>query len=122
MVRSQLNALPLQSTLQPVNVEPLLGVALSVTVLPKASVSAQSLPQFMPAGLLVTLPLPLMLTVSSSGRASAGALLVLLSLQPLSHSGRISSVARRTRPLHAMFNSVIVRSIISSPYCRTRPR
>ncbi len=50
---------PLQAPLQPAKVEPAAGVAVRVTTLPEAYGSAQSVPQFTPAGLLVTVPLPL---------------------------------------------------------------
>ena len=43
---------------QPVNVEPPAGVAVRVTDVPLLYGSEQSAPQFMPAGLLVTVPVP----------------------------------------------------------------
>ena len=59
-------ALPLQAPLQPMKVDVLSGTALSVTLLPEAKLWAQSLPQLMPAGeeLTVPVPLPLLLTES----------------------------------------------------------
>jgi hypothetical protein len=47
---------PQPPPLQPLNVEPLAGVAVSVTVAPAVTDSVQSDPQLMPAGLLVTVP------------------------------------------------------------------
>src|SRR3989442_4881316 len=55
---------PVQAPLHPPNVEPAAGAAVSVTVVPGAYDSLQSLPQTMPAGLLVTVPLPMRWTVS----------------------------------------------------------
>ena len=43
---------------QPVKVDPAAGVAVSVTGVPLAYATAQIEPQFMPAGLLETVPLP----------------------------------------------------------------
>jgi hypothetical protein len=52
--------------LQPVKLEPAAGVAVSVTAVPLANEEAQVAPQEMPAGALVTVPLPapVLLTVS----------------------------------------------------------
>ena len=49
---------PLQPPLQPVKVEPLAGVAVSVTAVPAAKLALQAVPQLIPLGLLVTVPLP----------------------------------------------------------------
>jgi len=49
---------PVQSPLQPANVEPVEGVAVSVTELPSAKGAEHVAPQLMPAGLLVTVPVP----------------------------------------------------------------
>ena len=49
---------PQPPPLQPLNVEPLAGVAVSVTVAPAVTDSVQSDPQLTPAGLLVTVPAP----------------------------------------------------------------
>src|SRR2546429_5243268 len=54
----------LQAPLHPPNAEPAAGAAISVTAVPGAYDSVQSLPQAMPAGLLVTVPLPMRWTVS----------------------------------------------------------
>src|SRR5438093_1599836 len=53
--------------LQPLKVEPAAGVAVSVTAVPLARLAEQVAPQVMPAGELVTVPLPLpaLLTVSA---------------------------------------------------------
>src|SRR5262249_14821068 len=55
--------------LQPVNVEPAAGVALSVTVVPLANVAEHMVPHEMPTGVLVTVPVPApaVLTVSAKG-------------------------------------------------------
>jgi hypothetical protein len=54
------DAVPVQPPpLQPVNDEPADGVALSVTIVPKSKSSVQSLPQLMPVGDEVTVPVPL---------------------------------------------------------------
>jgi hypothetical protein len=57
--------------LQPAKVEPGAGVAVSVTRVPPGYVPLQALPQLIPEGLLVTVPLPLpdfvTLTVESDG-------------------------------------------------------
>ncbi|PQJ95832.1 hypothetical protein CXB77_16750 [Chromatium okenii] len=51
--------LPVQpAPLQPVNVEPVAGLAVSVTGIPLVKLLLQTLPQLMPAGALVTVPLP----------------------------------------------------------------
>jgi hypothetical protein len=58
---------PLHDPLQPVNVEPVAGVAASVTLLPKFSVAAHVAPQsILPAGTLVTVPLPVPTFVTAS--------------------------------------------------------
>src|SRR3989442_7085480 len=44
--------------LQPVKVEPVVGTAVSVTAVPLVKLAAQVAPQMMPAGALVTAPLP----------------------------------------------------------------
>src|SRR5213076_214342 len=53
--------------LQPVKVEPAAGVAVSVTAVPLVKLAEQVAPQLMPAGELVTVPLPVptSLTVSA---------------------------------------------------------
>jgi hypothetical protein len=57
--------------LQPAKVEPAAGVAVSVTRVPPGYVPLQALPQLIPEGLLVTVPLPfpdfVTLTVESDG-------------------------------------------------------
>ena len=44
--------------LQPLKVEPAAGAAVSVTAVPLVKLAAQVAPQLMPAGELVTVPLP----------------------------------------------------------------
>ena len=50
--------LPVKSPLQPAKVEPVASVAVKVTVVPLAYEAEQVLPQLIPAGLLLTVPLP----------------------------------------------------------------
>ena len=52
--------------LQPLKVEPVAGVAVRVTVLPLVKLTEHVVPQVIPAGELVTVPLPVpvLLTVS----------------------------------------------------------
>jgi hypothetical protein len=52
--------------LHPLNVDPLAGVAVSVTAVPVAYASEQSAPHVMPAGLLVTVPAPVPCLVTVS--------------------------------------------------------
>lgn len=56
-------AVPVQSPLQPVKVAPEEGIAVKVTVVPKSWVE-QLAPQLVPAGFGVTMPFPLMVTLS----------------------------------------------------------
>src|SRR5207248_1111168 len=62
-VTLQVLAVPLHTPPQPLNCEPLAGVAVSVTWLPGVKLSLQTLPQSMSLGELVTLPLPVLLIV-----------------------------------------------------------
>lgn len=62
---------PVHSPLQPANVEPLAGAALSVTDVPFAKFAAHVLPQLMPAGEDVTVPVPLPIFVTLSERVVA---------------------------------------------------
>lgn len=58
-------AVPAQAPSQPAKVEPVAGVAVSVTVAPEAKFAVQSALQAIPAGLLVMVPVPVLLTVSA---------------------------------------------------------
>jgi hypothetical protein len=58
---------PVQPPDQPMNNEPLLAVAVRVTAVPAATLALQAEPQAMPAGLLLTGPLPVPALLSSSG-------------------------------------------------------
>ena len=55
---------PAQAPLQPVKVLAVAGVAVRVTLAPLVKLALHVVPQLMPAGLLVTVPLPDLLTVS----------------------------------------------------------
>jgi hypothetical protein len=59
---------PVQAPLQPVKAEPALGVAVRVTTVPLTKSAAHVAPQLIPAGLLVTVPVPVpaRLTVSAN--------------------------------------------------------
>ena len=61
---------PLQAPPQPAKVEPPVGVAVSVTVLPLAKLAEQVPPQSIPAGVLVTVPVPVLFTESVAGDAA----------------------------------------------------
>ena len=54
----QVGALPVQAPPQPAKVEPVVGVAVRVTLAPLAKLATQAAPQLMPAGLLATVPRP----------------------------------------------------------------
>src|SRR6266536_2158644 len=58
IVRLHEAAFPVQPPLQPVNVEPAAAISETVTTVPGLYSSAQSDPQLMPSGLLLTVPLP----------------------------------------------------------------
>ena len=53
--------------LQPVKMEPAAGVAVNVTAVPLVKFVAQLVPQAIPAGVLVTVPLPVPAFVTVSG-------------------------------------------------------
>lgn len=57
MLNAQL-PVPEQAPLQPLNVEPDAGVAVMVTLVPWLNVDEHVLPQSMPAGVDVTVPVP----------------------------------------------------------------
>lgn len=57
---------------QPENTEPAAGVAVSVTLVPAVNVAEQVTPQLMPAGALLTVPLPVRVTLSVTGAVAAG--------------------------------------------------
>jgi hypothetical protein len=62
--------MPAQPLLQPVKVEPAAGVAVKVTSAPLANDAEQVAPQLIPAGVLVTVPLPLPAFVTVSAKDS----------------------------------------------------
>jgi hypothetical protein len=51
-------AVPVHPPVHPANVEPELGVAVSATAVPLAKLALHVVPQLMPEGLLVTVPVP----------------------------------------------------------------
>jgi hypothetical protein len=57
MVTVQL-PVPVHAPLQPVNVEPVAGAAVRVTLVPELKLALHVAPQLMPAGDEVTVPLP----------------------------------------------------------------
>jgi hypothetical protein len=57
---------------QPENTEPAVGVAVSVTLVPAVNAAEQVAPQLMPAGALLTVPLPVRVTLSVTGAVEAG--------------------------------------------------
>jgi len=65
---------PEQAPDQPTKIEPRPGVAVSVTVVPAANDVEHVNPQLMPVGLLVTVPLPLAVTVKGNMRDCEGLL------------------------------------------------
>jgi hypothetical protein len=71
IVDVQVDAVPLHPPLQPVNVEPASGVAVSVTVEPATKLARQADPQEMPDGEDVTVPLPVPPLVTDSGHVPA---------------------------------------------------
>jgi hypothetical protein len=56
----------------PVKTEPAAGVAVKVTLVPAMNTAEQVAPQLIPAGALVTLPLPVRVTVKAMGAVEAG--------------------------------------------------
>jgi phage tail protein X len=63
---------PVQAPLQPTKEEPVVALAVSVTVAPAPKFAVQVLGQVIPAGLLVTLPLPVPANVTVKGWVGAG--------------------------------------------------
>jgi phage tail protein X len=63
---------PVQAPLQPAKAEPVVALAVSVTVTPTPKFAVQVLGQVIPAGLLVTLPLPVPANVTVRGWVGAG--------------------------------------------------
>ena len=57
---------PVHAPDHPANTEPVPGVAVSVTGVPLANVALHAVPQLMPDGLLVTVPVPVPLLCSVS--------------------------------------------------------
>jgi hypothetical protein len=60
---------PVQSPLHPAKIEPTPGVAVKATVVPGAKPALQVPGQDIPVGLLVTVPAPLIVTISVTGGA-----------------------------------------------------
>ena len=73
---------PVQSPLQPLNVESAAGVAVRVMVVRLVIVAVQVVPQLMLAGVEVTVPFPVLVTVKTEGGGVAVAACTML-LRPL---------------------------------------
>ena len=67
MVTTQL-PLPLQAPVHPVKDEPVVGVAVNVTCVPLLKLALHVVPQLIPAGLLVTVPVPVPAFVTVKGK------------------------------------------------------
>jgi hypothetical protein len=80
---------PEQPWCQPVKTEPAAAVAVNVTRVPSLKSAAQTTPQSIPAGLLVTVPVPEPLRVTVSAATSGAA--------PASGAARTKASARRRR-------------------------
>ncbi len=65
MLTTQL-PVPVQAPLQPAKVLPVVGVAVSVTLVPLLNAALQAVPQLMPAGVLVMVPEPVPVRVTLS--------------------------------------------------------
>jgi hypothetical protein len=89
---------PLHAPVQPANVEPELAAAVSVTDVPLAKVALHVCPQLMPAGVLVTIPVPVPLLWTVSGKSWATKL-VLVPPQPL----RIDNIAAQPNAAAHLF-------------------
>jgi len=63
---------PEQPPDQPVKIAPAAGVAVSVTLVPVLNVAEHVAPQMIPAGALLTVPLPVRVTVKVAGAVEAG--------------------------------------------------
>jgi len=63
---------PVQAPFQPVNVDPVAGVAVKATVVPLPNDARHVVPQEMPAGVLLTVPLPVPDFVTVSAKEVVG--------------------------------------------------
>lgn len=63
-------AVPVHAPLQPANAEPVAGVSVMVTTVPPLKFAVHVPGQLMPAGLLVTFPVPVPASVTVSGKRS----------------------------------------------------
>jgi len=62
--------LPLHAPVHPVKVEPVVAEGVSVTCVPLLKLALQVVPQLIPAGLLVTVPLPVPAFVTESWKVT----------------------------------------------------
>jgi hypothetical protein len=76
IVTVQVEPVPEQAPLQPVKIDPFTGVAVKVILVPKSKEALQVLPQSTPAGLEVTVPLPVPALVTVRGKVSKAKLAV----------------------------------------------
>ena len=84
---------PEQTPLQAVRAEPEAGVAVKSTVIPRGKLAEQVPGQFMPAGLLVTVPAPLPATVTERTK-SGGTVRVTVALADLVGSALLSAIRK----------------------------
>ena len=73
-VSVQVAWLPVQAPVHPVKLLPASALAVSVTWLPSSKLAVQVAPQLMPAGVEVTVPAPVVATVSVTGMAASGSI------------------------------------------------
>src|SRR5262245_6557711 len=100
IVTVQAVAVPVQPPLQPVNVEPAAGAAVRVTAVPDVSEVEHVVPQLMPTGELVTVPLPVpaLLTVSVKEDGSANVAVTLCAALIVTVRAEEGRVGEQRRP------------------------
>src|SRR5687768_7246239 len=104
MVTVQVRAEPVHAPDHEVKGLDFVGLAVRVTVVPAAKVSVQSVPQLMPAGLEVTVPSPVRVTVSSyvlGGGGGGGVVPARLNVAVAVRAALIDTVQVSAVPVHA---------------------